>query len=222
MLPNRILIIPNEDKKFHEHWHKGRNMLNIIHPFRCCLVGPPNSGKTLITKNIIMRADPPFRKIIVVHGLGDTREYDDILIGTENNGILHELPELDELENVDCKCLVILDDIDFKGLSKEQSHILNRLYGTLSTHKNISVIAATQDFFQMKPIVRRCCNFFVLWRPYELSGIVKISRKAGVPSSVLKKLFNEYCPDKHDSIWVDKTEGTPYPLRINGYKIPTI
>ncbi len=219
-LPDRLLIIPNQDKMFHETWHSGRNKLNIPHPFRACLVGPPNSGKTLVTKNIILRAKPAFERIIVIHGLGETQEYDDILCDTEDEDIHHELPPMSFLENINCKALIILDDIDFKGLDKDQQHILNRLYGTLSTHKNISVISSTQDFFQMRPLARRCSNFMIIWRPYENSGISRIAPKCGLSAGYLKKLFVDHCKDKHDSVWIDKTEGTPYPIRINGFHIP--
>jgi len=44
-LPNKILALPNPDKTFHEKWYKGRNMLNIPHPFRCVALGPPNVGE---------------------------------------------------------------------------------------------------------------------------------------------------------------------------------
>jgi hypothetical protein len=43
-LPNKILALPNADKAFHEKWYKGRNHLNIPHPFRCVALGPPNCG----------------------------------------------------------------------------------------------------------------------------------------------------------------------------------
>ena len=136
-LPNRLIIIKNMDKAFHEKWKPGRNSLNIPHPFRICCMGPPHSGKTLVIKNIILRCKPPFKRIIVIHGLaGTTREYDDI----EPELITGEIPSMEFFKEVDCKTLVILDDVDFKGLHKDQAHILNRLYGTLSTHNQIAVM----------------------------------------------------------------------------------
>lgn len=215
-LPNRLLIIPNEDKKFHEKWISGRNPLNVPHPFRICCMGPPHSGKTMVIKNIILRCKPCFERIIVIHGLSDiTREYDDI----EPELVTGEIPPMEFFKEVDCKTLVILDDVDFKGLGKNHSHILNRLYGTLSTHNNISVILASQDFFQLPPIVRRCSNFYILWKPNELDHLSRMAAKAGVPARELNQLFQTHCKNPHDSIWIDKTIGTPFPIRFNGFNM---
>ena len=162
-LPKRLIMIPNADKHFHQKWRPGRDPLDIIHPFRICCMGPPHVGKTLCVKNICLRCN--FKRIIVIHGLGEsTREYDDL----EPECVLTEIPSIEFFKDIDSKTLVVLDDIDFKNLNKEQSHILNRLYGTLSTHKQISCILCSQDFFQLPPIIKRCSNFFILWRPYEL------------------------------------------------------
>lgn len=66
-LPKEILPIPCADKAFHEKWKKGRDMLNIPHPFRCVALGPPNSGKSTIVKNLLIRAKPEFEEVYVVH-----------------------------------------------------------------------------------------------------------------------------------------------------------
>lgn len=75
---NKLFRIPNKDKFFHETWHPGRNLLNIPHPFRAILAGPPNRGKSTICKNLLLRADPPFEQVIVVHYDMETKEYDDL------------------------------------------------------------------------------------------------------------------------------------------------
>ena len=78
-LPNKILPIKNKDKGFHEKWKEGRNKLNIPHPFRILALGPPGSGKSTIAKNILLRANPPFEKVFIIHCDPDyTQEYDDI------------------------------------------------------------------------------------------------------------------------------------------------
>lgn len=215
-LPKKLIIIPNMDKKFHEKWESGRDALNIIHPFRICCMGPPNSGKSLVVKNIVIRCKPEFERVIVIHGLGDsTLEYDDV----EPECIVSDIPSIEFFLEVDCKTLVILDDIDFKALNKDKMHVLNRLYGTLSTHKQISCILCSQDFFQLPPIIKRCSNFFILWRPCELSGVSRMAEKAGIKAKELNSLFDRYCHNKHDSVWIDNTNSTPYPIRINGYKM---
>ena len=51
-LPNKIMVLPNPDKTFHEKWYPGRNMLNVPHPSQILCMGPPNTGKGNTIKNI--------------------------------------------------------------------------------------------------------------------------------------------------------------------------
>ena len=66
-LPDELLPIKNDDKAFHEKWTKGRNMLNMPHPFRGVILGTPNCGKSTTSKNLIIRQDPPFQEVFVIH-----------------------------------------------------------------------------------------------------------------------------------------------------------
>ena len=54
-LPQQIIPIPNRDKAFHETWHSSRDLIDIPHPFRGVLAARPNSGKTCVMLNIILR-----------------------------------------------------------------------------------------------------------------------------------------------------------------------
>lgn len=210
-LPNKLLVLKNPDKEFHEKWTKGRNMLNPPHPFRMLLLGPPHVGKTCTAKNILLRQDPPFKKLIIVHCSPDyTKEYDDC--GGE---IVSEIPPREFFDSGE-KTLVILEDIDFKHMNKEQKHRLNRLYGNWSTHNSISVISTSQDFFELDPIVRRCTNFWVLWKGIDLTEMSQIAKRVGMNPNKLNSLFS-ICKTNHNSIWIDKTKDTPYPLRFNGF-----
>ena len=54
-------------------------MLNFPHPFRGVLLGPPNCGKTTTVKNTLMRQEPPFKRMYIIHCDGEyTQEYDDV------------------------------------------------------------------------------------------------------------------------------------------------
>jgi len=213
-LPNKIIALPNADKNFHEKWYKGRNMLNIPHPFRCVALGPPNCGKGTIIKNIILRAKPEFEEIFVIHCDPDyTKEWDDI--GGE---MMSDIPPPDEWEGL-VKTLVILDDLEFKGMDKTQRRNLDRLFGFVSTHKNISIILAAQDTFNVPPIVRRCSNLWVLWKMSDMDSLANTARKSGMKASSFNTIFNELMMTSHDSLWIDTTENTPHPLRKNGYTI---
>ncbi len=212
-LPNKLIPIPNADKEFHEVWSPGRNMLNIPHPYRAVVMGPPNKGKSTTVKNILLRADPPFEEIFVVHCDSEgTAEYADI--GAE---MLSEIPAPEEWAGV-VKSLVILDDLELKMMKKEQLRNLDRLFGYVSTHKNISIILCCQDPFNCPPIVRRCANLWVLYQGTDLDSFNQLARKAGYPKSKFSQIFS-VCDEFHDSIWIDRTSGSPYPLRKNGFEI---
>jgi hypothetical protein len=221
-LPNALIPIPNADKGFHEKWKPGRNLLNIPHPFRAVCLGPPNCGKSTLVKNIILRAKPQFEQVMVIHCDPDyTNEYNDV--GAE---MLHEIPAPQEWEG-DCKTLVVLDDLEFKGASKDQKRNLDRLFGFVSTHKDISCILCSQDAFNVPPIVRRCSNLWVLWRSPDIDSMATCARKSGLGASALRNIFDSplftykengrSVRKPHDSLWIDMTDKTPAPLRKNGF-----
>jgi hypothetical protein len=215
-LPNKILALPNPDKLFHENWYKGRNMLNIPHPWRCVALGPPNVGKTTIVKNLLLRADPPFEEVVVIHCDGGyTKEYDDL---GESMEMLSEIPAPEDWDGIK-KTLVVLDDLEFKGMNKGQKRNLDRLFGYCSTHKNISVILCSQDAFNVPPIVRRCSNLWVLWRCPDLDAMATCARKTGMQASGFNSIFNHLMCEHRDSLWLDTTAGSPYPMRKNGFEL---
>jgi len=214
-LPNKIIPIENSDKEFHEKWTKSRNMLNIPHPFRCVCLGPPNVGKTTIVKNIVLRADPPFQEIVVIHCDSEyTKEYDDL----GEVEMLNEIPAPEDWEG-QVKTLVVLDDLEFKGMNKQQKRNLDRLFGYVSTHKNISCILCSQDAFNVPPIVRRCSNLWILWRCPDLDAMATCARKTGLKAENFNTIFNELMLESRDSLWLDKTDRSPYPMRKNGFTI---
>ena len=192
-------------------------MLNLPHPFRLCAFGKPNSGKGMCVKNILLRADPPFERVTVIHPDSEgTREYED-LGGGENVEIRSDIPPPNEWDG-DVKHLVIVDDVEVKSLQREQYRNLDRLFGYVSTHKNISVCLCSQDFHNVPVIVRRCSNFFILWDNPDLLSMAHVAKKTGLTAHTLKKIFSTF-NDPHDSLWVDLTDRTPYKTRKNGYTL---
>lgn len=211
-LPNELLALPNADKKFHEKWKDSRNMLNIPHPFRCVCLGPPNCGKSNVVKNLLIRAKPAFEQVFVIHcDPGYTKEYDDI-----GGILLNDIPTPEQWEGK-VKTLCVLDDLEFKGMNKDQKRNLDRLFGFVSTHKNISCILCSQDPFNVPPIVRRCSNLWVLWKCCDLDAMATCARKTGFKN--FNTIFNQLKIDGHNSLWLDMTEKTPYPMRKNGYTL---
>ena len=213
-LPNEILALPNKDKLYHEAWYKGRNLLNIPHPFRCVALGSPGVGKSTIVKNILLRADPPYQEIYIIHcDPGYTQEYDDV-----GGILLDKIPAPEDWEGKK-KTLVVCDDLELKLMSKDQKRSLDRLYGYCSTHKNISVILCSQDPFNCPPGIRRCANLWILWKAQDLDSLANVARKTGMRANNFHTLFTELICGHHDSLWIDTTINTPAPLRMNGFTI---
>ena len=92
--PRQIIGLPNPDKLKHEAYDDYPEDFNIARfpvPFRCVILGKVNSGKSLITKHILMsrqEAKPKFEEVYVVHGCENSAEYDDI----EPTEIMKEIP----------------------------------------------------------------------------------------------------------------------------------
>ena len=209
-LPRELLAVRNLDKKNHEQWVQGDDLLNFPHPFRGVLLGPPNCGKTTTVKNILMRQAPPFKRLYITHCDGEyTQEYDDV-----NGVLLKTIPYPEQWPGKD-KTLVVVDDMELKTLKKEQRMALDRLFGYVSTHKNISVLLCSQDPFNVPPIVRRCSNLWVLWPGRDVDAVQTCARKCG---ENLQEKF-KLCHSPKDSIWIDLTDGTPVKVRRNGYEL---
>ena len=213
-LPKRLIPVANPDKKFHEKWTKGRDELDIPHPSRILAVGPPGCGKSWVLGQILVRSNPPYEELFVVHPDPEyTKEWNNL--GAK---MLGEIPSPEDWEG-EVKTLVVIDDLEIKQLSKDQSRALDRLFGYVSTHKNITVYLTTQNFANIPAAVRRMSNFWIIWKINDTDAMRICSKKAGLKKNDLEDIFEEHCPEFHDSIWIDRTKKTPFPLRKNGYEI---
>ena len=210
-LPNRLVVMPNADKDWHEHWFKTRNLLNKPHPFRAIITGPPGSGKTLIIQNMVSRAQPPFERVIVLHADPEqTREYAGI-----NAEMMNIIPAPDSWDG-EQKTLCIIDDLEIRQLPKEQKRNLERLFSYVSTHRNVSIIMTSQDAFNIAPNIRRSANIFILFKIRDVDSLMTIARKIGIPKQMMRDLM-KLLKKKHDSLWLDTTAGSPIPFALNGF-----
>ncbi len=211
-LPDRLIPVDNPDKKFHEKWTPRRNKLNIPHPARILAIGPPGVGKSWICGQMIIRSKPPFQELYVVHPDVDyTLEWEKL-----GATMLTEIPAPDQWEGK-VKTMVVIDDLEIKQLPKEQARALDRLFGYCSTHKNITVYLTTQNFSNVPAAVRRMTNFWILWRIPDTDAMKICSKKAGLKKDELTQIFDDNLPGFHDSLWIDRTKNSPYPLRKNGF-----
>ncbi len=217
-LPKKIIPLPNLDKGFQESWYIGRDLLDFPASWRCVISARPSTGKTTIAKNILLRQTPPFSRVFIVHIDPDTNDYADIQ-GVE---MLDEIPgPRDSLfADRDIKKLIILDDLEYKFMSKEQLRHLDRLYAYVSSHKNVSCIVISQDTYNIPPCVRRMSNIWILGKiNNDLASFKSIAERCGMKREDFEYVFSKYITSKHDTLWIDRTDDTPAEYRINGYLV---
>jgi len=222
---SQIVAIKNPDKDFHESWKprmvNGKRMIrhpmNKPHPSRGVLFGPPGTGKTTIVLNMVIRQDPPFETIYVIHIDGKfTKEYNKLVNFTK----LPSIPDPDWWSG-ETKTLVVLDDLEYKFMSKSQKANLDRLFGYVSTHKNISVILTAQEGFNVPTCARRCADLWVLWQGRDMDAMQQLARKGGLKKIDLDAIYHAFDFDLRDSLWLDTTPYSPYPIAINGTEVIT-
>ncbi len=213
---DELIHIPNKEKLYHEKWFKGRNKLNIPHPYRILLLGGVNRGKTNTLKNIIIRANPKFKRIFLYHCGGDyVEEYSDIDIEC-----IDTIPEPDsELFDPKIKSLLIIEDKSFKFMKGDELYRLDRCFGYVSTHRNLSIITTAQYFFNVPSTIRDMSNVYILWKVKDLDTLKTIGRRVGLKKEQIMFLMNNFLKEPRDSLWIDKTWESPYPLRLNGFKV---
>jgi hypothetical protein len=180
-------------------------------------------------KNIIIQQRPVFDEVYVIHeDAGDednaagTSEWDDLdptaIMGSVAgldywNAICAE----DDLDAPPVKRLVILDDVEMKGGGagmKTRLRNIATLFRYCSSHKGFSIMCAHQDMFGLDPIVKKCANIFLIWKPHARNESSLIDNRTGLAKGTLKTLFNEVATGVHDFITIDLSKGTKMPLRL--------
>lgn len=211
----KVLKNPEKDGK-HEKWDKERDMLNFPSPFRMLLLGGVNSGKTNTVKNIIARIYPPFRNIYLLHCGGEfTKEYDEI-----DYECLETVPTPDDkrFDGKEKSCLII-EDKAFDHATRLEKKAIGRLFGYMSTHRNLSIFLTSQNFFDVPTAVRRMSNVYILWNVRDQDMLKTMARRIGITGKAFIDIFKDNIQEYTDSIWFDLTPHTPYPLRKNGYTV---
>ena len=196
--PSCVIPITNKDKLFHESVDM-QDLGNMAHPSRIILCGNPNSGKSLAILNMLLHKKPPFQKIYLIHNDPSTLEYNSV-----DCEVMEELPEIDEIDT-DLRNLIIIEDIEYRTLSKDQKRLLDRYFGCYSTHCNISIWITAQDGISIPPTIRRMASHVFLWRSNDLNHLTILSSRFGLNQKDLKYIFDNLLTDPHDSLLIDST-----------------
>jgi hypothetical protein len=211
--PRELVILKNKDKGCHESYSKGDSPLRFPHPFRCCILGGVNSGKSMIVKNILMAHQakkPKFEQLIIVHGDISTLEYEDCDV----TQIRATIPAMDEIDP-DIKKLIVIDDFEFNNASKEQITRISQLFRFGSTHRNTSVILSHQCFFRLPKTTKDCSNVFILFKCHDRDELSTIGRRVGLQKKTIHDLFKEVLPVFCDSLLINLCPSSPHKFYKN-------
>lgn len=219
-MPDSVVVVENKDKgNWVESWHKpvDRSPGFIPHPFRALMLGQVSRGKTNMIKNLFLKhqaSSKPFQRLIICCCDITSEEWSDCC----PDFILDKLPPLSLFDGSIKTCLVC-DDFEFKNMGGDELKKLTTLFRMTSSHKNLSIFASYQSFFDCPSIARKCCNLFLLYKPTSKMELKTIANRIGIDSDDLKQLYKKYCPEHYDCLVFDKTKDSPFPIRKNIYTL---
>ena len=208
-LPHKLIPLPNADKGFHESVKKlDNNLADFAHGnFRLASIGPPNSGKSTLFANLVLHQSPPFEKIIVWHCDAETKEWASVC-----DSVVTECPHIEDFDpNVKNCC--IIDDIALKSLGRDERMRLDRLCGSWSTHRSISIMISAQQSNQLPASIRRMMSVFCLWKSVDLLSLCDLAIKCGVEPTELAALMR-LLEKPTDSLCIDLTSKYKYRRNI--------
>ena len=145
---------------------------------------------------------------MVFHADPTSEEYGDI-----DAEYVTEIPDVDFWDRTK-KNLFILEDINFKRLKADQKQLVDRYYGSFSTHHSISVWSTFQRAFSFPPEIRDYCNILFLWNTRNVHSLSELSSRLGINADDLKYIFKNICKGKYDFLVIDSTRPDKY-LRKN-------
>jgi hypothetical protein len=220
-LHDKIIPLPNIDKDdFHEKWYEGRNLGDLVHPFKVVCCSPPNAGKTTAIMNIFMRCQlgrKPFETLIVIQP-DTSHEYDQL----DPTLIITDIPSPEDivLSKEDMKkTAIIIDDFEMSRLNKIQVANLSKLFRYLSSHNNISIFCGYQDFHSVPIIIRKCATHFIIWRTRNSDEMTLIAKKVGMSKEIIHEIFRREMKSRRDSLLIDLVSPDNLFLRKNIFDI---
>jgi hypothetical protein len=213
--PRKITPLPNPDKKLHEKYRKSHNPIRFPKPFKCCISGRPNSGKSLMALHIIMahqEKKPKFDEIHIIHGCKDTHtsEWDRI----EPTSTRQDIPSYEEYDPKN-RTLLVFDDTDYTMLRNDELMRLSELVRFGSSHCNVSLIFLTQVFFRIPKVIKDCCNVFIIYKPVDLDELATLGRRVGLKKEEISHIFNSFLPHWRDSLLINLIPDAPYKFGKN-------
>lgn len=216
MPKKNIFVFKNSDKdgRHKETWTStpNRGKLNFPAPYRMILLGSPSSGKSNFMKNVIIEANPKFKEFYLIHFDKDSKEWDMIDWHYKSN----VLPD-PSMFHGKVKKLLVIEDLELRSLDKDQLKRLSRIFGYSSSHHNTSIMLSQQDGLSCPVGARRCASVIYLTSTPDINAVSILASRAGYKATDMQYLYSKYIKGQYDSLCIDLTPSSPYPLRHNGY-----
>lgn len=179
-------------------------------PCRVLIAGRSNSGKGSLVKNMVSLATPAYDKIYIMHYDEKTEEYDDL--DPDKIFTIESIPDdWHECFNRQDKNALIIDEINFEGMSKANKGKIDRLTNYCCSHLSISLFLIQQNFTSVPPCIRRAMDWYVIYPSVDNESTRYLSRITGRDIVALKK---QHCKTRYDSICFDMSGDGPE-LRLN-------
>lgn len=213
-LKDKIITIKNPDKTQDVDRLDGESNARFSLPFRCCIAGSVNSGKTTVAINIILqRQSKPVKwdEIHIIHGCVNTSEYDCI----NPTSIRHQIPHYTDFPS-DKRILLVFDDIEFNKMAKADVRKIIEIT-RLGSHCGISSMFVNQLYTRILKPIRDCCNVFILYRPLDLDSLNLIGRRIGLLKEKVNYIYDELLPEFHDSLTINYSKNAKYRYAKNLY-----
>ena len=204
-----LAVVENPEKKNHT---APPDDVSPSFPSRFLFAGRPGSGKGVACLNLLARGN--FDTFTICHWDKKAEEWTSMLddqddfrmLGFKEDG----LPTAETFDRDKRNCLV-LDELPFDLMSKQERAHLERIANYFCSHLSISLFILCQDAFSVPISVRRAIDYFSLWPS-------PIKMTEGLLSRMLRidlgDLFHRFCRQKHDFLTIDTTGQGPK-VRLN-------
>lgn len=194
--------------------YRNPNPLAPQHPFRMSVVGESGSGKTNQVMNIIMR----WCVFDAIHIYAKDLEEDLYTFFHNQIELANQLLEEEEKDPIEYElstmCNINIDDVDtdkqriiiFDDFVNEKNQEEIKKLFIRGRKKNCSVIYISQTFFDIPPMIRSNCSYFLIYPIEDCDKLRAICRKySGFRSyDEMKKIFDDVAAEPYQFVVLDK------------------
>jgi hypothetical protein len=217
---NELIIFNSEDKKNNEHWTEQRSFINKPRPYRCALVGPPNSAKSSIAKNLIVHAKPEYSRVFVIAN-GSSKEWEEYC---DNLITVDQLMDDNILDmfttDVEGQRILIIDDVELMHCKPKVKEVFAMIFKHISSHYSLTVVVSVQNYTMVPNDIRSNLNVYALsLNIRDVESISILGKKIGISYKEFKLLFtklkNTVENRQFSYLVIDNTTNSPISISVN-------